>query len=203
VSITINSNRAKRLDNSGSAPQGSSSNSTRGAALSSSETSGGSPLEHSRSRRCQRQLPRRRQSEHARRGRALCATPDRPLAAMERRNDGLVNHRPREALLPSTILLDIAGRRRSPATLPAFHAGRPPHNKGLSSADGPCTQPVSQRARARGKDRRPQLRTRVRAKEPQRVGDGPLARATLRATDPRASATSDEPFVSIGKRVSS
>jgi hypothetical protein len=26
--------------------------------------------------------------------------------------------------------LDIAGRRRSPATLPGYHAGRPPRNKG-------------------------------------------------------------------------
>jgi len=28
-------------------------------------------------------------------------------------------------------LLDAAGRRRSPATLPGFHAGRPPRNKGF------------------------------------------------------------------------
>ena len=28
-------------------------------------------------------------------------------------------------------LLDAAGRRRSPATLPGFHAGRPPRNKGM------------------------------------------------------------------------
>jgi hypothetical protein len=28
-------------------------------------------------------------------------------------------------------LLDAAGRRRSPATLPGFHAGRPPRNKGV------------------------------------------------------------------------
>jgi len=26
---------------------------------------------------------------------------------------------------------DAAGRRRSPATMPGYHAGRPPHNKGL------------------------------------------------------------------------
>jgi hypothetical protein len=31
----------------------------------------------------------------------------------------------------SELLLDRAGRRRSPATLPGFHAGRPPANKGL------------------------------------------------------------------------
>ena len=29
------------------------------------------------------------------------------------------------------LLLDRAGRRRSPATLPGFHAGRAPGNKGL------------------------------------------------------------------------
>src|SRR3982751_2314394 len=29
------------------------------------------------------------------------------------------------------LLLDAAGRRRSPATLPGFHPGRPPRNKGL------------------------------------------------------------------------
>ena len=31
----------------------------------------------------------------------------------------------------SEMLLDRAGRRRSPATMPGFHAGRPPRNKGL------------------------------------------------------------------------
>jgi hypothetical protein len=30
----------------------------------------------------------------------------------------------------SEPMLDAAGRRRSPATLPEFHAGRPPRNKG-------------------------------------------------------------------------
>ncbi len=46
--------------------------------------------------------------------------------------------------MPSTVLLDIAGRRRSPATLPAFHAGRPPpHNKGLRyPADPPTVQEI-------------------------------------------------------------
>jgi hypothetical protein len=33
----------------------------------------------------------------------------------------------------SEVLLDRAGRRRSPATLPGFHAGRSPRNKGLRS----------------------------------------------------------------------
>ena len=31
----------------------------------------------------------------------------------------------------SELLLDAAGRRRSPATLPNFHAGRPPRNEGM------------------------------------------------------------------------
>ena len=31
----------------------------------------------------------------------------------------------------SELLLDAAGRRRSPATLPEFHAGRLPRNKGM------------------------------------------------------------------------
>jgi hypothetical protein len=31
----------------------------------------------------------------------------------------------------SELLRDRAGRRRSPATMPGFHAGRPPGNKGL------------------------------------------------------------------------
>jgi hypothetical protein len=30
----------------------------------------------------------------------------------------------------SELLLDRAGRRRSPATMPGFHAGRAPDNKG-------------------------------------------------------------------------
>jgi integrase len=33
--------------------------------------------------------------------------------------------------MESVLLLDAAGRRRSPATMPGFHAGRPPRNKGL------------------------------------------------------------------------
>jgi hypothetical protein len=39
-------------------------------------------------------------------------------------------HEPEEGSM-SELLLDRAGRRRSPATMPGFHAGRPPRNKGL------------------------------------------------------------------------
>jgi hypothetical protein len=36
----------------------------------------------------------------------------------------------------SELLLDRAGRRRSPATKPGFHAGRSPVNKGLRYLQG-------------------------------------------------------------------
>ena len=39
----------------------------------------------------------------------------------------------------SELLLDAAGRRRSPATLPEFHAGRPPRNKGIRYPVDPPT----------------------------------------------------------------
>ena len=43
----------------------------------------------------------------------------------------------------SELLLDAAGRRRSPATLPQFHAGRPPRNKGMRyPADPPTIEEI-------------------------------------------------------------
>src|SRR5829696_572985 len=43
----------------------------------------------------------------------------------------------------SELLLDAAGRRRSPATMPAFHAGRPPRNKGMRyPADPPTIEEI-------------------------------------------------------------
>jgi integrase len=40
-------------------------------------------------------------------------------------------------------VLDAAGRRRSPATLPDYHAGRPPGNKGpLYPADPPAVEEI-------------------------------------------------------------
>src|SRR3954447_15263235 len=40
-------------------------------------------------------------------------------------------------------VLDRAGRRRSPATLPGFHRGRPPQNKGMRyPADPPRTEEI-------------------------------------------------------------
>jgi Phage integrase family len=43
----------------------------------------------------------------------------------------------------SELLLDAAGRRRSPATMPGFHAGRPPRNKGHHyPADPPAVEEI-------------------------------------------------------------
>jgi integrase len=43
----------------------------------------------------------------------------------------------------SELLLDAAGRRRSPATLPQFHAGRTPRNKGVRyPADPPTVEEI-------------------------------------------------------------
>ena len=40
-------------------------------------------------------------------------------------------------------VLDAAGRRRSPATLPGYHAGRSPRNKGLRyPADPPTVEEI-------------------------------------------------------------
>jgi integrase len=39
----------------------------------------------------------------------------------------------------TVVLLDAAGRRRSPATMPEFHAGRAPKNKGQRYAADPPT----------------------------------------------------------------
>jgi hypothetical protein len=40
-------------------------------------------------------------------------------------------------------LVDVAGRRRSPATLPRFQSGRPPRNKGLKyPADPPSVEEI-------------------------------------------------------------
>jgi integrase len=55
---------------------------------------------------------------------------------------------------PALALLDIAGRRRSPATLPGYHAGRPPRNKGERyPADPPSVEEIIAVMRAAGDDR--------------------------------------------------
>src|SRR4051794_24948511 len=58
------------------------------------------------------------------------------------------------------VLLDAAGRRRSPATMPGFHAGRPPRNKGRRyPADPPSVEEIVAVMRAAG-DRRHGCRLR-------------------------------------------
>lgn len=42
-----------------------------------------------------------------------------------------------------SVLLDAAGHRRSPATMPGYHQGRPPRNKGLRyPADPPTIEEI-------------------------------------------------------------
>jgi len=55
--------------------------------------------------------------------------------------------------MPSTTLVDTAGRRRAPATLPGYHQGRPPRNKGLRyPADPPTVEEIIAVMRAAGDD---------------------------------------------------
>jgi hypothetical protein len=63
----------------------------------------------------------------ARRPRSL--TPTAKLAAGLRARGGVM----------SDLLLDAAGRPRSPATMPGFHTGRPPRNKGQRDPADPPT----------------------------------------------------------------
>jgi hypothetical protein len=51
-----------------------------------------------------------------------------------------------------SVLLDAAGRPRSPATMPGFHAGRPPRNKGLHyPPDPPSVEEIIAVMRIAGK----------------------------------------------------
>ena len=52
------------------------------------------------------------------------------VVARRGEDDDEVVVQPEEGVMES-VLLDAAGRPRSPATMPGFHAGRPPRNKGL------------------------------------------------------------------------
>ena len=55
--------------------------------------------------------------------------------------------------MASTTLVDIAGRRRSAATLPGYHQGRPPRNKGVQyPADPPTVVEIIAVMRAAGDD---------------------------------------------------
>jgi len=62
----------------------------------------------------------------------------------------------------SELLLDRAGRRRSPATMPGFHAGHAPGNKGLRyPADPPKVEEIIAVMRASGDAAHDQCRPRV------------------------------------------
>jgi hypothetical protein len=51
-------------------------------------------------------------------------------------------------------VFDAAGRRRSPATLPGYHAGRPPRNKGMRyPADPPTVDEIVAVMRHASRDR--------------------------------------------------
>src|SRR3954453_12593670 len=53
-----------------------------------------------------------------------------------------------------STVLDAAGRRRSPTTLPGYHAGRPPRNKGMRyPADPPTIDEIVAVMRHRSEDR--------------------------------------------------
>jgi hypothetical protein len=70
-----------------------------------------------------------------------------------------------------SAVLDSAGRRRSPATLPGFHAGRPPRNKGMRyPADPPTVEEIIAVMRHAGDSRHG---WRLCANQ---VGRGPLRR---------------------------
>ena len=52
------------------------------------------------------------------------------------------------------VVLDSAGRRRSPATMPGYHVGRPPRNKGMRyPADPPTVEEIVAVMRLTGEDR--------------------------------------------------
>ena len=52
-----------------------------------------------------------------------------------------------------SVLLDAAGHRRSPATIPGYHRGRPPRNKGEQyPADPPTVEEIVAVMRTVGDD---------------------------------------------------
>ena len=78
----------------------------------------------------------------------------------------------------SELLLDRAGRHRSPATMPGFHVGRPPRNKGLRY---PAVPPGGGDHRGHARRRRRRARLAVA-----RLDRDPLA---CRAAHPRDART--------------
>jgi hypothetical protein len=59
------------------------------------------------------------------------------------------------------VVLDSAGRRRSPATMPGYHTGRAPRNKAMRyPADPPTVKEIVAVVRHTGEDRHGSARTR-------------------------------------------
>src|SRR5438067_1607398 len=53
------------------------------------------------------------------------------------------SNRPTKGGFMESVLLDVAGHRRSPATMPGYHRGRPPRNKGEQyPADPPTVEEI-------------------------------------------------------------
>jgi hypothetical protein len=86
----------------------------------------------------------------------------------------------------SEPMLDAAGRRRSPATLPEFHAGRPPRNKGMRyPADPPTIEEIVTVMRRAGDGVHgsgPQTAPIIAKQRcPRRTRPGPIARRSIHA----------------------
>jgi hypothetical protein len=105
-----------------------------------------------------------------------------------------------------SMLLDVAGHRRSPVTMPGYHRGRPPRNKGMRyPADPPTVEEIVSVMRAAGdhadgvrlravivilwragpEDRRSARSRRERSRQQPRRNSGPLGegRQTARGRD--------------------
>jgi hypothetical protein len=91
-------------------------------------------------RRLHEHTPRSRDT-----GRSPVATKSLPQSAISPMTTGLPHF---------SAVFDVAGRRRSPATMPGYHAGRPPRNKGqLYPADPPTVEEIVAVMRAARDDR--------------------------------------------------
>jgi hypothetical protein len=93
------------------------------------------------------------------------------------------------------VLLDAAGRRRSPATVPRFHAGRPPRNKAAATrptrrrskrSSRSCAPSASDARTAAARPRRPALaRRRAHPRSPPAQRGRPRPAPRLVAGAPR------------------
>jgi hypothetical protein len=81
------------------------------------------------------------------------------------------------------LLLDAAGRRRSPATMPGFHASRPPRTEGIRY---PADPPTVEERVAGDPSQRPHRQSQRPGRAPDPQGEARQAqRVRLRNTDRR------------------